>query len=442
MTGTDAPMGHVAAITLLEFNRRIRDVMLSPGLQNCWVTAETSDVRVNRGHCYMELLQKNPDTGATLAKAPAAAWASTFAHLDANFFAATGSHLASGMKVMVRVSATFHEQYGIKLIVNDIDPNFTLGDMARQRMEILRRLKAEGIIDMNRELGFPLVPQRIAVISARGAAGYGDFMRQLADNQLGISYYTCLFQSPMQGVNTAAGIIAALERIRRHERLFDCVVIIRGGGSTTDLNSFDNYDLAACIARFPLPVVTGIGHDRDVTVLDYVAAKHLKTPTAVAEFIVSFGQGQMTRLTELSNAIATAVRKSVAASSEHLAYVSSMIPALARHVADKAAMQLERYASAIPQCVSGRVRGEQSLLAGAAERIMAAVDSRITLEKTHLGALTDKVELLSPRNTLNRGYSLTMCNGRIITDASQLRPGDTITSHFKAGRVRSTVKQQ
>lgn len=426
-----------AAISLLEFNNRITALVNNESVKNCWVTAETIDVRVN-GHCYLTLLQKN-EAGNNVAKASAAIWASTFSRLDARFMAATGSHIASGIKVMVKLSASFHPVYGLSLTITDIDPNFTLGDMVRQRMEILNRLKAEGIIDMNRQLRLPIVPQRIAVISAAGAAGYGDFMKQLADNQCGIVYYTCLFKAAMQGVNTAPSIIAALDRINANAHLFDCVVIIRGGGSTTDLNSFDNYDLAANIAQFPLPVITGIGHERDVTVLDYVANQHMKTPTAVAEFLISFGTSGMAHLADVSSSVVATVRESIGRQRDRLAYLANMIPTLAQHIADSARLSLNRYASVIPICLKGRIAAEQSRLDTSSSRLLTAVRQTFLFEDRRLQALSDKVEILSPRNTLRRGFTLTMCNGRIVTSASQVKPGEVITTHFNTDKVKSTV---
>ena len=265
---TNQPQG----ITLSQFNDRIsRAINVTPGLQNQWVIAETSDLRVVRGHCYMELVEKD-DHGTTVAKLGAVIWASTFVRLNAKFQAAMGTELKTGMKLLVLATANYHSQYGFKAVINDIDPSYTMGDMARQRLEILKRLKADGIIDMNKELPITAVPQRIAVISAAGAAGYGDFMNQLEHNPYRLKFYTCLFGASMQGSQTVPTVLAALDRINEHLDLFDAVVIIRGGGATSELNSFDNYDLAAAVAQFPLPVIVGIGHDRDETVLDYVAA--------------------------------------------------------------------------------------------------------------------------------------------------------------------------
>ena len=328
-------------MTLSAFNARIeRLIGGEPIVQNQWVIAETSDLRLNRsGHCYTELIEKDPQ-GTTIARIDAAIWASNYARLYYKFKEATGQVLATGMKVLVNVTANYHRLYGLKVTINDIDPNYTLGDMARQRQEIINRLTAEGVIDMNKELPWPEVPQRIAIISAEGAAGYGDFMNQLQGNPYGLQFYTCLFSAVMQGSQTVPTVLAALDRVNDHIDLFDCVVIIRGGGSTSDLNSFDNYDLASAVAQFPIPVIVGIGHERDVTVLDYVAMR-VKTPTAAAEWLIQRGTAALARLNELQDAVVTSVRDTVAQSREQLAYFTSMMPATARRIIDTNRIRLD-----------------------------------------------------------------------------------------------------
>ncbi len=406
------------ALTLVEYNNRIKGVLnREASLQGQWVKAETSDVQVRRGHCYLELIEKDPSTGMTVAKVNAAIWANVYASLSARFQAVTGSPFGTGMKVLVKVSANYHEQFGLKVVVSDINPEFTLGDMARLRREILERLTRERIINLNKELPWPKVPQCVAVISAPGAAGYGDFMNQLDNNPYGLKFYTHLFPAMMQGASTVPSVLGALERIGLHKDLFDCVVIIRGGGATSDLNAFDNYDLAAAIARFPMPVITGIGHERDVTVLDYVAALRVKTPTAAAEFLIQRGTDALAHLVDLSNNVVTIVRDTVSRAREQLAY----------------------YNSVIPITVTNRVATERYNLTHRIEQITAAIDALMMRERMRLESLGDKLTLLSPRNILNRGYSLTMRNGRFVTDASELHPGDVITTHFRDGKVRSTI---
>lgn len=428
------------AISLSVFNGRIKEtIAYQDELQGQWVKAETSDVQVRRGHCYMELIEKSPDTGMTIAKVQAVVWANVFAALNAQFMSVTGQAFASGMKVLVKVSANFHEQYGLKLVISDINPEFTLGDMARQRREIVERLTREGVIEMNKTLPWPAVPQRIAIVSAAGAAGYGDFMNQLENNPYGIKFYPCLFTAMMQGVNTRSSVLSALMCINNHIDLFDCVVIIRGGGSTSDLNSFDDYDLAATIAQFPIPVIVGIGHERDVTVLDYVAAMRVKTPTAAAEFLIQRGSDALNHLNDLGNSIVTTARDIVARSREQLTYYTSIIPTTARRIIDTSRLRLNNYSQTIPLSVGNRIGAERTRLSHRIDNIKDATEHSIMREKMRLEALTDKLTLLSPRNILNRGYTITMLNGKYISNAAQLQPGDVVTTHFANGSARATI---
>ena len=432
----DQPQG----MTLSEFNARIeRQVNGVPGLQNQWVIAETSDLRLNRsGHCYTELIEKD-DRGTTIAKIGAAIWAGTYRDLYNKFLRSTGQVLATGMKVMVKVTVNFHSLYGMKVVINDIDPNYTLGDMARQRQEIINRLTAEGIIDLNKELPWPEVPQRIAIISAEGAAGYGDFMNQLTGNPYGLQFYTCLFNAVMQGAQTVPTVMAAMDRINRHIDLFDCVVIIRGGGATSELNSFDNYDLASYVANFPIPVIVGIGHERDVTVLDYVAALRVKTPTAAAETLIQRGTTALAHLDELQDAVVTAVRDTVGQAREHLAFFTTMIPAAARHLIDTNRIRLDNHARNIPFAAQGLIVNQRTRLERAVERMGDAVSRALQREQQRLVALGDKATLLSPVNTLQRGYSLVRLGDKCVTAADQLHSGDQITVQFATGTTDATV---
>ena len=432
----DQPQG----MTLSEFNARIeRQVNGVPGLQNQWVIAETSDLRLNRsGHCYTELIEKD-DRGTTIAKIGAAIWAGTYRDLYNKFLRSTGQVLATGMKVMVKVTVNFHSLYGMKVVINDIDPNYTLGDMARQRQEIINRLTAEGIIDLNKELPWPEVPQRIAIISAEGAAGYGDFMNQLTGNPYGLQFYTCLFNAVMQGAQTVPTVMAAMDRINRHIDLFDCVVIIRGGGATSELNSFDNYDLASYVANFPIPVIVGIGHERDVTVLDYVAALRVKTPTAAAETLIQRGTTALAHLDELQDAVVTAVRDTVGQAREHLAFFTTMIPAAARHLIDTNRIRLGNHAKNIPFAAQGLIVNQRTRLERAVERMGDAVSRALQREQQRLVALGDKATLLSPVNTLQRGYSLVRLGDKCVTAADQLHSGDQITVQFATGTTDATV---
>jgi len=427
-------------ITLSQFNARIADaVSMQPELQRQWVIAETSGVSVRKGHCYMQLIEKSPGGGLPVAKVDAVIWASNYTALARRFYDATGTHFGSDMKVLVNVSATFHGLYGFKVVIHDINPEFTVGEHARLRREILDRLTREGIIDMNQQLPWPLVPQRIAIISAASAAGYGDFMNHLLGNDSGLQFYTCLFPATMQGHNTVPTVLAALDRINRHIDLFDCVVIIRGGGATSDLNDFDNYDLAATIAQFPIPVIVGIGHERDVTVLDYVAAKRVKTPTAAAHWLIEQGENQLAHLTELQGSIAGTVRDTLGHAREQLAYYTNIIPATVRRIVETSTLRIDHLQRAIPLAANNRIATERNRLDMSVQRIASALQAAMQRERMRLQALDDKATLLSPQNTLDRGYALVWHHGKSVTSAAQLQAGEHVTLMFKQGKATATV---
>lgn len=427
-------------MTLSAFNARIERVISGePILQNQWVIAETSGLRLNRsGHCYTELIEKD-ERGTTIAKVDAVIWASNYPYLYYKFKEATGQPLASDMKVLIKVTANFHRQYGLKIVINDIEPSYTMGDMARQRLEIINRLKSEGVYDLNKQLPWPIVPQRIAIISAAGAAGYGDFMNQLDNNPYGLQFYTCLFNAVMQGAQTVPTVLAALDRINSHIDLFDCVVIIRGGGATSELNSFDNYDLAANVAQFPIPVIVGIGHERDTTVLDEVAALRVKTPTAAAEHLIQCGTTALARLNELQDAVVASVRDTVAQAREQLAYYTSMIPATARRIIDTNRVRLDNHARNIPLVANNLMATQRTRLERAIERIGDNIARAMQREQQRLQALDDKATLLSPACTLRRGYSLVKLGDRYISTATDLQPGDQVTLQFAADDAQATI---
>ncbi len=274
-------------LSLAELQQIIRDSLYLSLPQTFWVAAEISEITVNSsGHCYLELVEKNPEEKNIRARIRGIIWNSRFGFISSLFENMTGELLKSGLKILVRAKVEYHELYGLSLVISDIDPAFTLGDMAVKRQLIIKRLEDEGVFSMNREIGLPLLPQRIAVISSKAAAGYTDFINHLTTNSPGYVFYTALIETPMQGIETEQGVISALDRIADHADLFDIVVIIRGGGSQTDLSWFDNYAIAYHITQFPLPIVTGIGHEKNMSVADMVACRALKTPTAVADFLI------------------------------------------------------------------------------------------------------------------------------------------------------------
>ncbi len=402
----------INAISLLELNRRIGEALnLSPRLSNVWVAAETSDLRTSGGHCYMELIQKN-DSGTPVARCRAVIWASTYARLSAKFSEATETKLRSDIKIMVLVSANFHPVFGLSLIINDINPEYTLGDLARKRREIIARLQEEGVFDLNRELPLAQVPSRVAIVSARGAAGYGDFVRQLHNNPWRLRFSTTLFEATLQGERTAPSIIAALDKIMPQIDNYDCVVIIRGGGAVADLASFDNYELAFNVAQFPLPVIVGIGHDRDETVLDYVAHTRVKTPTAAAELLVGIVADAYQKALYAGNAILTAARTAIAGQRQQLAYYQGLLPSLTTAVVE---------------------RNRRAVDSLAVERLCSSARNITERAALRLNALAELLEAISPQATLRRGYSITRIDGHAITDSSQITPGTVITTSFAKG---------
>lgn len=421
-------------ITLQEFNNRIKRLLADPSVMNCWVVAETTDVRINQ-HCYLQLLEKNPKTGATVAKIKAIIWGSQFRFLNARFKQVTGRDIGNDMKIMVCLSVNYSPQYGLTVVINDINPEFTLGDMERQRQEILNRLTQEGIIGQNKTVPVPPVLQRIAIVSAAGAAGYGDFMKQLTDNKYGVCFYPCLFQATMQGVKTVPTVLAALDKVEQNQHLFNCVVIIRGGGGTEELNSFDNYDLARRVATFPLPVIVGIGHERDITVLDYVAGIRVKTPTAAAEHIILQAANALAHIGDLSNQVVSIARDYIARAKEQLSYYAGNLPIMAQRIIDTNTLRLQNFIQNIPLHVQRRIEGENAQLARQKDAIKNAVAQVKMKETMRLEALGDKIELLSPRKVMARGYTLTTCEGKIMTDAAQLEAGKLVTIHFRDGKV-------
>lgn len=421
-------------ITLQEFNNRIKRLLADPSVMNCWVVAETTDVRINQ-HCYLQLLEKNPKTGATVAKIKAIIWGSQFRFLNARFKQVTGRDIGNDMKIMVCLSVNYSPQYGLTVVINDINPEFTLGDMERQRQEILNRLTQEGIIGQNKTVPVPPVLLRIAIVSAAGAAGYGDFLKQLTDNKYGVCFYPCLFQATMQGVKTVPTVLAALDKVEQNQHLFDCVVIIRGGGGTEELNSFDNYDLARRVATFPLPVIVGIGHERDITVLDYVAGIRVKTPTAAAEHIILQAANALAHIGDLSNQVVSIARDYIARAKEQLSYYAGNLPIMAQRIIDTNTLRLQNFIQNIPLHVQRRIEGENAQLARQKDAIKNAVAQVKMKETMRLEALGDKIELLSPRKVMARGYTLTTCEGKIMTDAAQLEAGKLVTIHFRDGKV-------
>ena len=385
-----------------------------------WVIAEILELHENRnGHCYLELIEKHPENDSLLARAKATIWASRYSMLRPYFETATNTSLKSGIKLLCRVSVEFHPQYGFSLNITDIDPAYTLGDLARKKQEVISRLRKEGVFDMNREISFPEVPQRIAVISSETAAGYGDFMETLKSNNQGFCFSTSLFPAVMQGEDAPGSITAALDLIHESEAKFDCVVIIRGGGSKADLESFNHYDLAYFITQFPLPVITGIGHERDESVADMVAAYALKTPTAVAEFLVDQLLSFEFRLAGLYDQMAALVKGKVQG---HLS-------------------RLERYSGDLVHLTKGMLHKHSDQLLQKDQFLRRELDSLFTRGKDHLTLLEKRTELVNPKNILKRGYSMTLVDGITISSARNIARGSLLETRLHQGTLVSKVEQ-
>ena len=382
----------------------VRDAIEMQMPDEYWVEAELSECRERGGHCYMELIEKDEQTNTPVARASAKCWRQTWQIMQPHFERVTGQPLHAGLKVLLRVYAQYHEAYGFSWIVTDIDPTYTIGDMARKRQEIIRQLKEEGIFDLQRELCIPLFAQRIAVISAAGAAGYGDFCRQLDDNEYGFKFEVTLFPAIMQGEQVERSIIDALNKIyslTSHPSpltsQFDCVVIIRGGGATADLSGFDTLALAEHVAQFPIPIITGIGHDRDESILDMVSNTRVKTPTAAATLLIDNLRQVLERLNTAQQRIS-----------------------LMGHIIIDARHRIEMLQ----------------------QRLSTAIERMMTNQKHRLSQIELLLQSFDPQLLLSRGYSITLHHGRAVRDPQQLKAGDEIETRVEKGTIHSVVNSE
>lgn len=428
------------AIGVLELNRRISAaVSLSPDIRNVWVVAETSDVRSSSGHCYLELVEKAAD-GSNLSRIRGTIWASTFRQLSEKFMAVTGSPFTSAIKVRVLVTASYHPTYGMAVNITDIDPVYTMGDALRRRAEIVERLTREGLIELNRRVAWPLAPMRIAVISAQGAAGYGDFINQLFTNPSSLRFSVELFNAVMQGDRTVPTVIDALSDVISRRDEFDAIVIIRGGGSTTDLAAFDSYELAACVARSPLPVIIGIGHERDITVLDYVANMRVKTPTAAAEWLVARATKLLDALGRATDRIYQATVERIGADREFLARAAAQLPGLTSSAILRQHSALQRHAFTLVSLSSATVGEHRQRLSRCADNIALSANRAVERASDRLDRIKSLVDALSPEAVLARGFSLTFLpDGRVLRNIADASPGTTLTTKLDNGSVTSTV---
>lgn len=389
-------MDNLEPLTLYALNNIVRNAINEALPQRYWVVAELSEVRETaQGHCYVELVERDETNGNVIAKARGTIWARIYSLLRPYFFEETGQPFSAGLRVLLQVTVDFHELYGFALDVCDVEPSFTIGEAARRRRLILNRLEQEGVMNLNKELPFPLLSRRIAVISSSYAAGYGDFCDQLAENSYGFVFYPRLFPAPMQGDKVESGIISALNEIARNIDAWDVVVIIRGGGATSDLSCFDTYDLANNCAQFPLPVVTGIGHHRDDTILDAVANTRVKTPTAAADLLIHTMAKQASYLDILQQNVLEGVHRVISDARQRLATIVQNLP-----VATALYMQGQRH---------------------------------------KLDLWQQQIEAASPARILAMGYSLTACNGKIVRSVSDVSEGALIVTMLPDGEMTSIV---
>ena len=430
-------------LSLLELNALIRRSVQACFPDSYWVQAELSDVRANSsGHCYLEFVQKDPSGNSLVAKARGIIWSGTYFRLKPYFESETGQAFVSGIKVLVKVSVNFHELYGYSLTVLDIDPTYTLGDMARRRREILSRLQQEGVLTLNKELELPELMQRVAVISSPTAAGYGDFCNQLAHNDFGFVFYTRLFPAVMQGEKVERSVISALDRIYREVDHWDVVVIIRGGGATSDLSGFDTYELAANCAQFPLPVITGIGHERDDTVIDMVAHTRVKTPTAAAEFLVNHLRRTAERLETFAQCVYQEVPSMLSRERERLDSWMARIPARVQMCLQREGFAQERLVKRLEMSVQACLQSERHRQELCLQRVENALSVRMQVERHRLELFSQRVKADSPDLLLKRGYSMTLKDGKAVTDASLLQPGDVVETRLAKGRFKSKVMEE
>lgn len=407
------------SISLSELTERIQQTLKLNFDTPVWIRAEISELHENQsGHCYLEFIEKESETGYFLAKTKATIWTTTYRMLKPYFENSTGQSLRAGLNVLVAVTVEFHSVYGFSLNVRDIDPTYTIGEMAARRLKIIRQLEEDGIAEMNKEIVFPQLPRRLAVISSATAAGYDDFCNQLKNDSSHFAFYTRLFPAIMQGDQAESSIIAAFEKIYKYVEYFDAVVIIRGGGAITDLACFDSYELALNCAQFPLPVIAGIGHQRDVSILDMVAHTSVKTPTAAAEFLIDV-------MHQTEN------------------YMMGLITEMNDYIEVRIQEQnrlLDEIKWRIKQNLQSNVSRKNLLHEKQKNRIKSILRNILNRQQNRLALLEKTIESHSPAFLLKHGYTITTLNGKRITTVKQIKPNDKITTFVHDGAFESEVR--
>lgn len=429
----------MTTLSLYELNNLVRCTLEGTMYDQYWVRAEISSLQVNR-HCYLELVQKDSHGRSIVAKARAQVWANRWITVKGHFERVTRQSLSAGMEVLVQVEVTFHELYGYSLNIVDIDPTYTLGDIARRRLEIIQTLKDEGIFEMNKELPLPRLLQRIAVISSPTAAGYGDFCDQLQNNKSNLAFHTQLFPATMQGNDVEASVIAALNAIAEDLDSWDVVVIIRGGGSVVDLSGFDTLALGENVAQFPLPIITGIGHERDDTIIDLVSHTRVKTPTAAAEFLIRHQQEELNLLEDLCTRLITSTNEKMLFENQRLTILANKLPSLFGMFKIRESERLDRIFLRLQSLIQQKTMSENAMVDNKLQRLISATESYLTSQHHKLDICQAKLDSSDPQRILNLGFSITRINGNAVQDASSLKSGQVIETTLKNGVVTSTVR--
>lgn len=424
-------------MTLLELNSLVSEVLENAMPRQYWVEAELSDVNERRGHLFAELVEKDESSNTPVARASAKCWASTWYSLKRTFERITGEQLRTGMKVLLKVYVQFHPAYGFSWIITDIDPTFTLGDLAKRRMEIIAQLKAEGIFDMQKQLSLPMFCQHIAVISSATAAGYGDFCNHLHNNPYGFFFQTTLFHAVMQGEQIESSVIDALNRIFEADEEYDCVVIIRGGGATSDMSGFDTLNLAENVANFPIPIITGIGHERDECILDMISYHRVKTPTAAADFLLSHLENTSRTIDNLADRLARSAARYLETERVRMKGISSKIPILFSMVKASQTNRIEILSKRIENALRQKTEQENHRLQMLQQTIEMGAKQAIEKERHRLSLLAQKALSLDPEIILKRGYSITLSGGKVVTDASKVMKGEILETRLANGTVLS-----
>ena len=457
----------MTSLSLYQLNQLIKESLRQVIPTTIWLRAEIHNITTNySGHCYLDLIEKGENNDQIIAKQRATIWASTYRLLAHKFYSATGGTLQAGMNILVEVSVEFHELYGMSLNVRDIDPTYTLGELQRRRLEIIQRLKNRGLIEKNKQIPMPRLIKRIAIISSPTAAGYSDFIHQLTNNPHGFTYQTTLFPSIMQGPQTEESILSALNAIETTNvgtqeqkksppesggvvkdrggmqylnSQFDVVVIIRGGGATSDLQAFDSELLAERCANFPLSIITGIGHLRDETILDLVVHKNLKTPTAVAEYIISHTLELDMDLLALGDRIQKSAILRLEQEKNLLTSLSAYIPQYALRLLALSESKLASLQHRIELKTADLIAKNCLLLDRKSDQLSALVNQQLQQQQNNLKLIETKLQLLDPQQLLKKGYSFTTHNGKLVTSIAQLTSGDTITTTLADGTIDSIV---